>query len=155
MEALQAEFVRLVAAEGWPASGGQVALERPGVLEGGGAGLEAGERVAYFLVDSLRYELGVEIEKQLSDKLQVTLQTVCAQLPTYTEVGMASLMPDAESALKLVAKRRQAGDDLGWQCGDYAGDTLCLPAVPQGRSVRRHRTGGADPPEEDRRCRTR
>ena len=75
--------------------------------------LEAGERVAYFLVDSLRYELGVELEKQLSDKMQVTLQTVCAQLPTYTEVGMASLMPDAESALKLVLEGWQAGDDLG------------------------------------------
>ena len=66
--------------------------------------LEAGERVALFPGRSLRYELGVEIEKQLSDRHQVTLHTICAQLPTYTEVGMASLMPDAESALRLVPK---------------------------------------------------
>jgi hypothetical protein len=78
-------------------------------------GLEAGERVAYFLVDSLRYELGVELEKQLSDKQPVTMTTVCAQLPTYTEVGMASLMPDADSALKLVVKDGKLVTTLGGQ----------------------------------------
>ena len=104
VEALQAEFVRLVAAEGWLASGSQLISNCEVFSKVVAPALEAGERVAYFLVDSLRYELGVEVEKQLSDKLKVTLQTVCAQLPTYTEVGMASLMPNAESALKLMPK---------------------------------------------------
>jgi hypothetical protein len=80
--------------------------------------LEAGERIAYFLVDSLRYELGVEVEKQLTDRFQVALHTVCAQLPTYTEVGMASLMPDAESALSLVRKEGKLVTTLG---GNAAG----------------------------------
>jgi hypothetical protein len=104
VEALQAEFVRLVEAEGWPASGGQLLWNCQVFSKVVAPALDAGERVAYFQVDSLRYELGVELEKQISDKRQVTLQTVCAQLPTYTEVGMASLMPDAEGALKLVLK---------------------------------------------------
>lgn len=104
VEALHAEFVRLVAAEGWPVSGGQALWNSQVFSKVVAPALEAGERVAYFLVDSLRFELGVEVEKQLSDKHQVTLQTVCAQLPTYTEVGMASLMPEAEAALKLVPK---------------------------------------------------
>lgn len=104
VEALQAEFVRLVAAEGWPGSGGQLISNREIFSRMVAPGLEAGKRVAYFLVDALRYELGVELEKQLSDKLQVKLHTVCAQLPTYTEVGMASLMPNAELAFKLMQK---------------------------------------------------
>ncbi|MHB9007783.1 MAG: PglZ domain-containing protein, partial [Limisphaerales bacterium] len=113
VEALQAEFVRLVAAEGWPASGGQLLWNCQVFSKVVAPAMDAGERVAYFLVDSLRYELGVEVEKQLSDKSQVTLRTVCAQLPTYTEVGMASLMPDAESALKLVVKDGKLVTTLG------------------------------------------
>lgn len=113
VEALQAEFVRLVEAEGWPASGGQLLWNCQIFSKVVAPALDAGERVAYFQVDSLRYELGVELEKQLSDKQQVTLQTVCAQLPTYTEVGMASLMPDAESALKLLLKDGELVTTLG------------------------------------------
>jgi hypothetical protein len=104
VEALQSEFIRLIEIEGWPASGSQLLWNCQVFSKVITPALDAGERIAYFLVDSLRYELGVELEKQLSDKRQVTLQTVCAQLPTYTEVGMASLMPDAESALKLSLK---------------------------------------------------
>ena len=106
VELLQAEFVRLVQAEGWPASNGQILWNRQLFSKVVAPLLESGAKVAYFLVDSLRYELGVEIEKQLSDKLKVALVPVCAQLPTYTEVGMASLMPDAESGLSIV----QQGD---------------------------------------------
>lgn len=113
VEALQAEFVRLVEAEGWPASGNQLLWNCQIFSKVILPSLEAGERVAYFLVDSLRYELGVELEKQLSDKLQVTLQTVCAQLPTYTEVGMASLMPEAESMLKMALKDGKLVTTLG------------------------------------------
>ena len=115
VEALQAEFVRLVVADGWPASGSQLLWNNQIFSKLVTPALEAGERVAYFLVDSLRFELGVELEKQLSDKRHVTLHTVCAQLPTYTEVGMASLMPDAESLLKLVNKDGKLVTTLGDQ----------------------------------------
>jgi len=113
IEALQAEFVRLVMAEGWPATGDQLLWNCRIFTKIITPLLDAGERVAYFLVDSLRYELGMELEKQLSDKLQVTSQIVCAQLPTYTEVGMASLMPDAESKLKLELKDGKLVTTLG------------------------------------------
>lgn len=115
VEALQAEFIRLVTSEGWPVSGGQIIWNNQIFSKLVAPALDAGERVAYFLVDSLRYELGVEIEKQLSDKRQVTLHTACAQLPTYTEVGMASLMPDAESQLKLIQKDGKLVTTLGGQ----------------------------------------
>jgi PglZ domain len=150
VEALQSEFVRLVTAEGWPASGEQLIWNSQVFSKAVAPALEDGKRVAYFLVDSLRYELGVEIEKQLSDKLKITLQTVCAQLPTYTEVGMASLMPDAESALRLVPKDGKLVTALGGevasgpaqrfaylqsrkgdQCGDIGLDDLIRQKRPK------------------------
>jgi len=104
VDALQAEFIRLAANEGWPVSGGQILHNNQLFNRIVAPALDQGENVAYFLVDSFRFELGVELEKQLSDKQPSTLHTVCAQLPTYTEVGMASLMPDAETVLNMVEK---------------------------------------------------
>ncbi len=103
-ERLQAEFIRLVEDEGWPASGARILRNAQVFDREVGPLLDKGQRVAYFLVDSLRYELAVELEKQLSDNHTVRLLPVCAQLPTYTEVGMASLMPGAETALSLALK---------------------------------------------------
>lgn len=100
-EAMQAEFVRLVQAEAWPVTNGVMLSNRKLFDRKVAPFLEAGKKVAYFLVDSLRYELAVEIEKQLLDRWRVELVPSCAQLPSYTEIGMASLMPEAESALSL------------------------------------------------------
>lgn len=111
--ALQAEFVRLVQQDGWPASGGKL-LRNTQIFDREVAPLlDAGHRVAYLLIDSLRYELAVELEKQLSETHGLRLHTVCAQLPTYTEVGMASLMPEADQALSLVKKDDKLVTTLG------------------------------------------
>jgi len=110
---LQAEFVRLVQQDGWPVVGGRL-LRNTQIFDREVAPLlEAGHRVAYLLIDSLRYELAVELEKQLSDKHTLRLHTVCAQLPTYTEVGMASLMPEADQSLSLVKKDDKLVTTLG------------------------------------------
>jgi hypothetical protein len=101
-EAMQAEFVRLVQAESWPVADARILSNRQLFDRKVAPLLAAGKKVAYFLVDSLRYELAVEIEKQLLDRWRVELEPSCAQLPSYTEVGMASLMPDAGAALSLV-----------------------------------------------------
>ncbi len=103
VETIQAEFVRLVQSEGWPVSNGKLLWNRQLFSKVVDPILENGERVAYFLVDSLRYELGIELEKQLAEDFKVDIVPVCAQLPTYTEVGMASLMPEAENALSLLS----------------------------------------------------
>ena len=113
LNALQAEFVRLVQSEGWPAYGGKVFSNAQVFDREVAPALDAGERVAYFLIDSLRYELAVELEKQLSEKHVVSFHPVCAQLPTYTEVGMASLMPEADKALSLANKDGKLVTTLG------------------------------------------
>ncbi|MCL6558708.1 MAG: PglZ domain-containing protein, partial [Firmicutes bacterium] len=71
---------------------------------------ESGRRVALFLVDALRYELGVALEEQLSGEGQVELRASFAQLPGITRVGMASLLPEAGQ--KLILKRSSKGDIL-------------------------------------------
>jgi PglZ domain len=99
-EALQAKFIDAVVSEGWPASGRGRSTEvfdrwvAPALKE-------HGKRIAFFLVDALRYELGVELERQISKEGACELTAVCAQLPTITRVGMAALMPEANENLRL------------------------------------------------------
>jgi hypothetical protein len=73
-----------------------------------------GKRVAYFMVDALRFELAVALERQLGASHTCRLQPVCAQLPTVTPVGMAALLPKAEGNLFL----RRDGDELVPRLGD-------------------------------------
>ncbi|MBJ6127402.1 PglZ domain-containing protein [Microvirga splendida] len=63
---------------------------------------ESGRRVAYIMVDALRYELGVTLHRQLAETEQAEIRAACAQFPTVTPVGMASLLPGAGSSLRLV-----------------------------------------------------
>ncbi len=60
-----------------------------------------GHRVAYFMIDALRFELGVALEKQLAEDGVVELQPALAALPSVTPVGMASLLPSAGQQLRL------------------------------------------------------
>lgn len=72
--------------------------------------LAKGERVAYFLVDSLRFEMGRELHDTLTVK-EKQLHTSIATLPSITQIGMAALMPGAEKGVALVAE----GGKLGLQ----------------------------------------
>lgn len=93
-------FQTAVAQDGWPASGLPRATEmferfvRPP--------WQQGKRVAYFWVDALRYELAQLLETALSGRHGVSIRPVCAQLPTVTKIGMAALLPGAETDLKLM-----------------------------------------------------
>jgi len=62
---------------------------------------ERGRKVAYFIIDALRYELGVALEKLLSAEMPVELSASCAPLPSVTPVGMAALLPGAQDRLSL------------------------------------------------------
>ncbi|MFN8469249.1 MAG: PglZ domain-containing protein [Caldilineaceae bacterium] len=111
---VQEPFVRQVEKSGWPPTGrllnGSVfdKLVAPKLQEGG-------VRTAYFMVDALRYELGVELQKLLAAAGQVDLQMSLAQLPTVTPVGMASLLPGAAEDLALVCSGDKLAVTLGGQ----------------------------------------
>jgi hypothetical protein len=99
-EKVQGVFVKHIESAGWPPAGrlanadafDRLVAER---LK------ESGRKVAYLMVDALRYELGVALEKLLAEDGPVELQAAYAQLPTITQVGMASLLPGARTELTL------------------------------------------------------
>jgi hypothetical protein len=93
---------------------------------------ESGRKVAYVMVDALRYELGVALQKMLAEDGPVELQAAFAQLPSITLVGMASLLPGASENLKLTLER----DTL---VPKISGDTVSN--VPQRMSVLSKRYG--------------
>jgi len=69
---------------------------------------ESGRRIVFFMIDALRYELGVALVKELAEEGQVELRAACAQLPSVTQVGMASLLPEAGRMLSL--KKNDKGE---------------------------------------------
>lgn len=131
VENVQNLFVKHLETSGWPPAG---MLANADVFDRVVAPKlqESGRRVAYVLVDALRYELGVALEKELLEDGQVEMQPAFAPLPTVTSVGMAALLPDAGSKLEL---RKQA-NDLVPTLGDAA-----LKNVTQRMEILRERYG--------------
>lgn len=131
VDKVQGVFIRHLEQSGWPPAG---RLANCDVFDKMIAPKlqESGRRVAVLLIDALRYELGVELEKQLVDDGQVEIHAAFAQLPSITPVGMASLLPGAGSELKLIRKDDQVVVALGDQP---------LPQVTQRMDVLRKRFG--------------
>jgi hypothetical protein len=99
-ENVQASFVKHLENAGWPPTGRLANADAFDSIVSDRL-KERGRKVAYLMVDALRYELGVALEKQLSEDGPVELQAAYAQLPTITSVGMASLLPGARTSLTL------------------------------------------------------
>lgn len=78
--------------------------------------LEKG-KVAYVLVDSLRYEMALQLARSLGGDYEVDLSPALGTVPTITEIGMAALMPGAESGAKVV---EVSEGKLGLEVGDRA-----------------------------------
>ncbi len=99
-EKVQAVFIKHLETEGWTPAG---KLANAEVFDRfvGERLKDHGSKVAFFMVDALRYELGVELEKLIAEDNPVEMHTAFAQLPTVTVVGMASLLPNAKNDLSL------------------------------------------------------
>lgn len=78
------------------------------------------DKVLFVLVsDALRYEVGVElyIRLQRTNRFQVQLDTVQASIPSFTQLGMAALLPhekleiDTENGNVLVDGQKSVGVD--------------------------------------------
>src|SRR5579862_8250119 len=93
-------FIKHLEGAGWPPHG---RLANADVFDRfvGDVLKQRGRKIACFMVDALRYELGVALEKLLAEDVAVMLHTAYAQLPTITPVGMASLLPGASHDLSL------------------------------------------------------
>ncbi|MDZ7794913.1 MAG: BREX-1 system phosphatase PglZ type A [Spirochaetia bacterium] len=76
------------------------------------------DKVLFVLIsDALRYEVGVELSTRLrrTNRFQVQLDSMQASIPSFTQLGMAALLPhvkleiDAESGNVLVDDQKSAG----------------------------------------------
>jgi hypothetical protein len=103
---IQERFLSLVHIEGWPPEG---FVRQTEVFDRYVApSLEQKERVAFFLGDSLRFEMGRDLGETFGDLGDVETSATASVLPTITPFGMAALMPGADGALSLV----ESGGDL-------------------------------------------
>lgn len=61
-----------------------------------------GGRVAYFFVDAMRFEMGVDLARQIEGAKDLTVRAAVATLPSITPVGMAALLPGASASFDVV-----------------------------------------------------
>ena len=59
-------------------------------------------RVAYFLVDAMRYEMGADLAARLEGLGEVSIHPAISVLPSITTTGMAALMPGAAHSYDVV-----------------------------------------------------
>jgi PglZ domain len=95
----QTAFQGAVQKEGWPPEG--VRRQTQTFDTTAAPELTARRKVAYFLVDSLRYEMGRELAAAIAGFGAVTVEAAVSILPTITPCGMAALMPGADGAFAL------------------------------------------------------
>lgn len=65
--------------------------------------------VAYFLVDAMRYEMGVELVERLPVAAETSIRPAVAALPSITPIGMAALMPGASASFDVVDANGKLG----------------------------------------------
>jgi hypothetical protein len=65
--------------------------------------------MAYFLVDAMRFEMGVELAERLPKSSEVAVRAAIGALPSITPIGMAALMPGASTSLSVVAQGEKLG----------------------------------------------
>lgn len=104
--ASQSLFIRAVEREGWPPEG--ISRQSQVFDKQVAAPLEERKKTVYFLVDSMRYEMGRDLGLILDPFGPVTVSSAVTVLPTTTPCGMAALMPGADGAFTLV----EAGNEL-------------------------------------------
>ena len=59
-------------------------------------------KVAYILVDALRFEMGKELIDGLAEDFEISISPVISMIPSVTATGMAALMPGAQQGLNLM-----------------------------------------------------
>ena len=65
--------------------------------------------VAYFFVDAMRFEMGVELANTLPKTSEVSLRPAITALPSITPIGMAALLPGASSSFNLADQKGALG----------------------------------------------
>jgi hypothetical protein len=140
VDAVQHALIARVERDGWPLSGlpRQSDTYRTAVEPR----LDAGYRVAYFLVDALRYDLAVALRDKLGTAFQIELRSAGALLPSKTRLGMAALAPEDGKRLTVTVGATEwtvhlgerplnsAADRDNWY-HEYKGDQVAVTRLDQ------------------------
>jgi hypothetical protein len=127
---LQDIFLAAVQAEGWPPEG---ASRQTRIFDDHVTPLlERRERTAFFMVDSLRYEMGRDLGEALAGVGEVEIGCAAGVLPTVTGCGMAALLPGADGMLRLVGKDDSLVPALGTRLLKTSADRMKLLAETYG-----------------------
>ena len=101
IDGAQQAFLEAALRDGWPPEGpAQIRVFARHVAPA----LQQGERVAYFLLDALRYEMGRDLGKMLEGLGTVHVEPTATVVPTTTTFGMAALLPGAETSFSCVVR---------------------------------------------------
>lgn len=121
---LQSVFLASVQAEGWPPDGEprQTCIFDDHVTPL----LERRVKTVFFLVDSLRYEMGRDLGEALAGTGEVKISHAASVLPTVTGCGMAALMPGADGMLRLIEKDGSLVPVLGTRLLKTSADRMKL-----------------------------
>lgn len=65
--------------------------------------------VAFFLVDAMRFEMGVELAERLPKTTEVSVRAAVSALPSITPIGMAALLPGASASFSVVEQGGKLG----------------------------------------------
>jgi len=108
---IQGSLLDCVKADGWPPEGvlRQTAVFPTHVQPN----LEQRLKVAYFLVDSLRYEMGHDLAEVAAPCGDVSIFHAATVFPSVTDFGMAALMPKADGYLGMADKKGLLVSALG------------------------------------------
>ncbi|HKV11148.1 MAG TPA: PglZ domain-containing protein [Thermoanaerobaculia bacterium] len=102
--AMAGGFTKALAKAGWTATAllhqtrifNEVVAQRP-------------KPVAYFLVDAMRFEMGVELAERLPKTTEVAVRHAVGVLPSITPIGMAALQPGASGSFSVVEQGGRLG----------------------------------------------
>ena len=131
VDRMQRMFITGVKASGWPATGTPAACSlfnghiKPLLME-------KDAKVAVLWIDALRYELAVALNDSISVSHKTELSAICSSLPSITQVGMASLLPDASTQLSLKIKAGKLVPTMGDKATDSAKDRVAVLAAEYG-----------------------
>lgn len=97
-------FSKALAKAGWTVPGAlhqtrvwsEVVVDRP-------------KPVAFFLVDAMRFEMGVELAERLPKSSEVSVRAAVGALPSITPIGMAALQPGASASFSVVEQGGKLG----------------------------------------------
>lgn len=64
--------------------------------------IDSGKKICVIISDAMRYEIGHELVKrvQSEDRFDASIEPMISQLPSYTQLGMAALLPNETLAFK-------------------------------------------------------